>query len=82
MLGSMIFILNPNFISFMNVFNDLAVKEKKIVSFNPCSKRRRKTARSSLKPYKPRWENAFNNYIIILITIRLLNKQNNSFFKY
>ena len=50
---------------------------------------RRKTGRSSLKPYeprriyvKPRREKTFNNYIIILIIIRLLNKQNNSYFKY
>ena len=50
---------------------------------------RRKAVRSSLKPYepkhvyaKPRREKTFNNYIIILIIIRLLNKQNNSYFKY
>ena len=46
--------------------------------------------RSSFKPYrfrrgaymKPRREKMFNNYIIILIIIRLSDKQNNSYFKY
>ena len=53
------------------------------------SVRHNKTIRSILKSYeprrayvKPRLEKMFNNYIIILITIRLLNKQNNSYFKY
>ena len=41
-----------------------------------CSKRRKvrhKTTRLRLKSYEPRCEKAFNNYIIILISIRLLN---------
>ena len=42
----------------------------------------RKAIRSSLKPYEPKCEKKFNNYIIILISIRLLNNQNNSYFKY
>ena len=44
--------------------------------------KRGKTVRSNLKFYEPKREKMFNNYIISLITIKLLNKQNNSYFKY